>query len=403
MALIDVVNFNADASCLSSAKWLRCIEGGRDSLLVRALSAFVRTGRKVNVGFTGATAADIAHFNPEAIALINAHPEVFEIVARPFAHDNALLRLPAGFRYNVESGLATLRHHFVRVGDFYLAPEIMITGEQIHILHELGIRGVFVHKGRYDVSVARHIPDQPFTVHGTFSTPMRCVPFADKTLESSYLRALHGTTSARDWATEARRASERYCAIWRDGESSLLHPLEPQHEAAMLDEERAAGVDRAFLSELGDANATAPDGTLRYFPLHSMKPWLEAMKLFWYVDRVRHIEQSLDRLDERVKRFWLLTINSDILSAAEKSSPVVDVSDEVLRAGRDDFLWEGVIVVPEKKQLILTRSERAGEGEDYLAYLELLVAGRATPEEICARWSSAEEPHLKKALVRVCN
>jgi len=404
MPLIDVVNFNSDASCLSSRKWLRCLEGGRESLLVGVLSAYVRSRRKVNLGFIGATVKDIARYNPEAIEVVNEHPDVFEIVVRPFAHDNPLLRLPSGFRYNVEEGLETLRRSFARTGTFYLAPEIMVNGEQIRILHDLGITGIFLHKGRYDLSVSRHVPDDPFVLYGVFGTAMLCVPFSAKELESMYLRALHGSASAEQWAAAARAASEkRQVAIWRDGESALMHPLEPEHEAALLAAEERAGVERRFLSEIDRTSPPAADGTLRYFPLHSLKPWLDAMKLYWYVERVQRVEQAIETLPDDVKRLWLLTINSDILSSAEKRPPVVDVHEDVLRVAPDDVLWDGVIPLPESKQVILTRSERAGEGEDYLAYLELLISGRATIENICAEWRQRSEPHLKKALARVCD
>lgn len=406
MPLIDVVNLNGDASCLSSAKWLRCLEGGRESLLMRILGAYVSSGRKVNLGPVGATAMDIARFNPEAIEFINAHPHVFEIVLRPFAHDNALLRLPAGFRHNAETGMRTLRELFRNVNQFYLAPEIMVTSEQVSILAELGVSAVFLHKGRYDVSVARHVPDVPFEIHGVFSTPMLCIPFSARELETAYLHALHGTAPAAQWAEMARRAAgHTQIAVWRDGESCLLHPLGPQFEAGLLAAEAEAGVERTFLSELplSPPRTELPGGTLRWFPLHSMKPWLETMKLYWFVERTRRIEQSLETLDERLRRLWLLTINSDILSAAEKSPPVVNVSEDVLRAAPGDPLWDGVIALSESGQLILTRSERAGEGEDYLAYLEAALDGRIPLDDVVQRFAAAAEPHLRKAWARTAS
>ena len=404
MALIDVVNLNADASCLASAKWLRCLEGGRDSIVMCVLRGYAEHRRKVNLGVVGATACDLAAFNPEAIDFINEHDDVFEIVPRPFAHDNALLRLPAGFRWNVERGLAVLRRHFRRVSDFYLAPENMVTGGQIRILRELGLRGIFLHKGRYDVSVNRHVPDVPFELRGVFGTPMLCVPFAAAELEAAYLRGLHGTVAAEGWAAAARERAREQCVIWRDGESCLLHPLAPHNEERMLAAEAAAGVERAFLSELEvPRQPPAPrDGVLRYFPLHSMRPWMEAMKLVWFITRVQLVEQQLEQQPEAVKQLWLMTINSDILSAAEKSPPVVDVSDDVLRADAADPLWEGVLPLPESRQLILTRSERAGEGEDYLSYLDEVMSGRTSLDALCAQWRASRESHLRKAAARLC-
>jgi hypothetical protein len=403
MALVDVVNLNGDASCLSAAKWLRCLEGGTESQLMRVLSSYVHAGRKVNLGPVGATAMDMVRFNPESIDYINRHPEIFEIVLRPFAHDNALLRLPQGFRFNAETGVRVLRRMFVNVSRHYLAPEIMVTGEQIRILAELEVEAVFVHKGRYDVGVARHIPDHPFSIRGVFGTPMLCIPFASRDVETAYLQGLHGTFTPARWAeTAARAAGAGETVIWRDGESCLLHPLAPDFEAQMLDAEAAAGVERRFLSDLpATPEPELADGKLRYFPLHSMKPWMEAMKLFWFIDRTRRIEESLSSISEEARRLWLLTINSDILSAAEKGPPIVTVIESVLSAPASDPLWEGVVALPESRHVALTRSERAGEGEDYLAYAEALLGGDLSFEAICERWRVAEEPHLRKAWARV--
>jgi hypothetical protein len=403
MALLDVVNLNGDASCLSAAKWLRCLEGGSGSPLMRVLAAYVRAGRKVNLGPVGATAMDLVRFNPEAIDYINRHPQVFEIVLRPFAHDNALLRLPEGFRFNAETGVGLLRRLFFNVSRYYLAPEIMVTGEQIRILAGLGVEAVFVHKGRYDVGVARHIPDHPFAIRGVFGTPMLCIPFASREVETTYLQALHGTVTPAHWAESAARASAgRDTVIWRDGESCLLHPLAPDFEAQMLEAEAAAGVERRFLSELPATPEREPlSGQLRYFPLHSMKPWMEAMKLYWFIDRTRRIEESLSSISDAARRLWLLTINSDILSAAEKGPPVITVSKAVLAAPQSDPLWEGVVALPESQHVVLTRSERAGEGEDYLAYAESLLSGALSFEAICEKWRTSEEPHLRKAWARV--
>ena len=403
MALVDVVNLNGDASCLSAAKWLRCLEGGTSSQLMRVLAAYVRAGRKVNLGPVGATVMDLARFNPESIDYINRHPDIFEIVLRPFAHDNALLRLPQGFRLNAETGVRLLRRMFVNVSRHYLAPEIMVTGEQIRILAELEVEAVFVHKGRYDVGVARHIPDRPFSIRGVFGTPMLCIPFASRDVETVYLHALHGTVTPAHWAATAGTASHAGdTVIWRDGESCLLHPLAPDFEAQMLEAEEAAGVERRFLSELpASPEPELAAGKLRYFPLHSMKPWMEAMKMYWFIDRTRRIEESLSSISEPARRLWLLTINSDILSAAEKGPPVVTVSDAVLSAPQSDPLWDGVVALPESKHIVLTRSERAGEGEDYLAYAESLLSGALSNEAIIEQWQAADEPHLRKAWARV--
>ncbi|MBU0568835.1 hypothetical protein KKC52_12435 [bacterium] len=400
MPLIDVVNFNSDGSCLSSAKWLKCLEGGRESLFMQMLKNYVCFGRKVNIGLVGTTIKDIAFFNPEAIDYINGHQEVFQIVLRPFTHDSPLLRLPEGFRYNLKKGLSCIHRYFTNVNDFYLAPEIMVTGEQLLILKELDICGVFIHKGRYDLSVSRHIPSAPFVLHGVLNTKMLCIPFTAKELENKRLSVLHGTTDSLTWCREVQKRSSSNFFTWRDGESCLLLPLGIEHEKVIFESELITGVERQFLSETS-FNIDKENNTLRYFPLHSMKPWLNEMKLYWFISRVRDIEKMISSLPDNHKLFWLLTINSDILSSAEKCSPIVKVGKKVFQVDSSNFLWEGVISMREKKQIILARSERAGEGEDYLAYLDLLLENKMSIEKICDVWRTSHEPCLKKAYARI--
>ena len=405
MPLIDVVNFNADASCLPSAKWLKCLEGGENSLFMQMLKNYVRFGRKVNLGLVGATIKDIAFFNPEAIDYINDHQDVFQLLARPFAHDSPLLRLPDGFRYNLEKGLRCIHNYFSNVSNYYLPPEVMLTGEQIRILKEFDIQCIFLHKNRYNESIRKHIPDTPFMLHGVLNTQMWCIPFAEGGLEKKYLSAIHGVTTPDAWCEEIDRRSSSDLFLWRDGESCLLLPLGVDHEAMIFEAELIAGAKRKFLSEISfEGNDTTKESAvLRYFPLHSMKPWLNEMKLYWFVSRVRDIEKVISSLPDSHRLFWLLIINSDILSSVEKNPPIIDVGENVFDVDSGNFLWDGVIPIREKRQVILKRSERAGEGEDYLAYIDLLKEKKITPDEICAIWRRSDEPHLRKGYARVCD
>src|SRR6266516_272399 len=125
--MVDVVNFNADASCLSSSSWLAMLQNGDGSLMVQWLRLYVKYGKKVTLGFPGSTVADIVIHNPEAINLINSHPDIFEIVLRPFAHDIALLRLGKGFAVNFESGCRVIMNEFCQVTPWFLPPEFMLT------------------------------------------------------------------------------------------------------------------------------------------------------------------------------------------------------------------------------------------------------------------------------------
>ena len=67
------------------------------------------------LAMTAGAIADIATFNPEVIALVNAHPDAFEVVLRPFAHDVALLRTPHGFTENFRLGRRVNEREFINV------------------------------------------------------------------------------------------------------------------------------------------------------------------------------------------------------------------------------------------------------------------------------------------------
>src|SRR5438128_288794 len=141
--LVDIVNLNSDASCLSSKWWLKILSGGKSSYFCKWLTLYVDSGKKVSLGITGAAIADISTFNPEAIVLINKHRDIFEIILRPFAHDVALLRSTKGFQINLEAGIKTIKNTFSTYTNFYLPPEFMLTNEQVAILSDYKIDGTF--------------------------------------------------------------------------------------------------------------------------------------------------------------------------------------------------------------------------------------------------------------------
>ncbi len=90
--LVDIVNFNADASCLSAQRWLEALRGGAESELCAWLGGYVETKSRVTLGFIGGTLADIAILNHEAVDLINAHPTPSRCSSAP---SRTILRLCA--------------------------------------------------------------------------------------------------------------------------------------------------------------------------------------------------------------------------------------------------------------------------------------------------------------------
>jgi hypothetical protein len=362
--LVDVVNFNADASCLPSREWLAILEGGADSRLCRWLRLYVRHERRVVLGFVGGAIADIATFNPEAIALINAHPGVFESILRPFSHDVGLLRSAPGFRTNVALGSEIVRREFDRVVDYFLPPEFMLTSAQVKVLADTGIRGIFINPSRFKDEIRQRLPTLPYWLSGVLGAQLPCIPFRGE-LTEHYLDSLHAF-DARPWIAAVAESGREREFVWRDGESSFLVPDGIAREDAWLSQEAAAGVQREFLSDavggmryLSDEDL--PANAFRAYPVHSFSAWFKEFRMLGYLSRLERLESGLESMPRGQLVVWLQAINSDILSAVEKDSPVVTLRD---RAGDEAV----------ETAFTIWRSERGFEGEDYLALLESLVA-----------------------------
>ena len=117
-----------------------------------------------------------SRLNPETIELINAHPEIFEIVERPFAHDLALLRSLGDFRINVELGRRVIARAFKNVSRYFLPSEFMLTNEQVHELASQGVAALFINASRFSDEVQSKIPVCPYTLEGILGATLACIP-----------------------------------------------------------------------------------------------------------------------------------------------------------------------------------------------------------------------------------
>lgn len=98
-----------------------------------------------------------------------------------------------------------------------------------------------------------------------------------------------------------------------------------------------------------------------------------------YLRRLERLEPEIDSLSLTELTLWLHAINSDVLSAVEKRSPVVRMLPSV-KPG-DEFLHT------------IWRSERGFEGEIYLHALDALREGNPSPVE---RLLNSSEAHALK-------
>jgi hypothetical protein len=384
--LVDVVNFNADASCLAAAEWLAILDGGRRSRLYRWLDIYVTLRRSVVLGFIGGAIADLATFNPEVIALINANRDVFEVVLRPFSHDIGLLRSTRGFNVNLNLGRAVARREFLRVSEFFLPPEFMLTNSQVKNLVDSGITGIFVNATRFKEETRRRIPDVPFMLEGVLDSSIPCIPFQGA-LTKAYLDAIH-TFDATPWNDAVLSARETPVFTWRDGESCFLIPDGIERERSWLAGE-SSDIRREVLSTaLGDLTFLSRDQRSSEpppsYPVHSFSAWFKEFRMLGFLGRLAKVEDRLDSLPKDLLVLWLQAINSDILSAVEKDSPIISLTP---RAGN------GAAQSP----FTIWRSERGFEGEDYLALLEVALED---PARLSLLWESGK-PHLRKLRARI--
>ncbi len=378
--LVDVVNLNADASCLESAQWIAQLEGGKSSVLFEWLNQYVRFKKKVVLGIPGASLADIAAYNPEAIELVKAHGDIFEVIVRPFAHDNALLRTRYGFEQNLEFGLKTIKKIFGNYTPFFLPPEFMCNNEQIYLLQKHKINGIFLHPGRFNPETQDRIPDVPYEVRGVMDSRLNCIPFEPK-LTKAFLDGIHHY-NADKWNAQFSSEISDILFCWRDGESAFLLPDTVAREAAWLENEDK-DIERCFLKDLDlqyIKNEELEESHFRSYPIHSFAPWLREMRMIGFTNKVQKIEELGEELEKEKLLHWLLIINSDILSSVEKSSPVIEVWNRADESLEEITLW---------------RTERGFEGEEYLSLLKELGS------EPYKRLIDSDLAHMKKFRARV--
>lgn len=382
--IVDVVNFNADASCLPAATWLDMLSGGADSSLCRWLRLYAERERPVVLGFVGGAVADMAMLNPQAIAVVNDHPAVFEVLLRPFAHDIALLRSTAGFAANVALGERTLRREFRRIVDYFLPPEFMLSSAQVKQLLDAGVRGLFINAARFKDELQGRIPESPYVLEGVLGSRLHCIPFAG-TLTDAYLRSIH-FYDATPW-NDAVAGRPGIVFSWRDGESCFLVPDGIAREAAWLDGE-SADLRRRHLGDvcrgLSFAEPDARGNSFHAYPPHSFSAWFKENRMLGFLARVQQFEARLGEMSIDARVLWLQAINSDILSAVEKDSPTIHLGDRPGdgAGGRTFTIW---------------RSERGFEGEDFLARLEGLFEHGDTGYLDDAH----RRPHIRKLKARL--
>lgn len=381
--LVDIVNLNADASCLETERWFRALEGGTNSELYQWLNAYALQNKRVTLGITGATAADMAMLNPESIRLINVHADVFEVIYRPFAHDAAQLRRHDQAMLNQNIGKRTIDQLFRRRTNAFLPPEFMLPTDQLVGLVEHEQRHTFVNARRLSPEQRERIPDHPYHLRDIFlDTYVTCHP-VDGGLTTHYLHALHFYNS-EPWNKAVRRASGSTALGWRDGESFLFVPDGVGREADWLAGE-SEDFSRIHFSEyvenLTESDLRTPESPcLRHYPIHSLTPWSRDSRMVGFLQTLHAEERIILKKASFQKAVWLQAINSDILSSVEKTSPQIRLIENGKE--RDFTIW---------------RTERHTEG---IGLLYLLTNWNEELERDILAGDFDEVPYLEKLRLR---
>jgi len=369
--IIDIINFNADASCLPSRVWLDSLQGGKNSKIYQWLSLFVKNNKKISLGIIGSTLADIKKYNPDVINIINENKDIFEIILRPWSHDISLFRTDSFFIFNVELGIKSIKSEFESVSNYYLAPEFMITSKQIELIKSMDVEAIFINPERYQNDIKERIIPIPHIVYGTLGTSMKCITIKEDSTQK-YLSSCQ-LFDPKIWDQFIQDSPDEMIFSWRDGESFLLIPDGLSREESWLKGE-STNFSR---DQLHSIKIKYEDSSLlerkfyKSYPINSFKAWIKEMKMMWYIDRTNMIEKKFMELSDFQKTLLLQLINSDILASEEKISPKI----KLFKNGEiEDFT--------------IYRSERRFEGEDYLN----LINGQ--------NFKNDSEPHIKKLIAR---
>ena len=321
--IVDIVNFNADASCLSSSIWIEALQGGKNSKIYQWLYLFVKNKKKITLGIIGSTLADRKKYNPDAINIINDKKDVFEIILRPWSHDISLYRTDNLFIYNVELGIKSIKSEFDSVSNYYLAPEFMITSRQIELIEKMGIEAIFINPDRYKNDIKKRIIPVPHLVCGTSESIIKCITIHGDSTQK-YLSSCQ-LNDPKIWDQFLQDNPDDVIFSWRDGESFLLIPDGLSREESWLKGESDIFNRKKLQSlEIGYKDSCLYDQKYyKSYPIHSFSAWVKEMKMMWYVDRIRMIENNFSKLSDFQKTLLLQLINSDILASVEKLSPKI--------------------------------------------------------------------------------
>ncbi len=349
LKVVDIVNLNSKASCLSSERWMKALEGGRKSELYKILYTYVELQSKVTLGIIGSTLADIKHFNPECIELICDNPEVFELIYRPYVHSLSIFWSDDVFKKNVFLGKSITDQLFKNVFPAYLPPEFVLRNSQLLRLIKNNIDFTFIHPNRVKSDVKVNLPLEPFRLSTIQQREINCIPF-DANFDAYYLASIQQLDLASDL-----NPSENLNLIygWRDGESPFFLPNSVKREQYFIRKSHQK-FKRIFLKEA--LKTASLESKMDSYPQNSLLPWFSNFRLLWYINEVKLLEATKSSLTPLKRALFMMLLNSDVLSSTEKSSIKIRINS---------FTNPGVI-----RPFTIKRQARNLEAEEVMYLIE---------------------------------
>lgn len=315
--LVDIINLNSYASCLSTKRWDAALRGGIESELFQILNSYILHDQKINIGIIGSTLAEIESFNPECIALINDNPANFEILVRPYVHSLSILWNDRTFLQNYSLGREYITRTFDNIVNWYLPPEFALRNSHLFTLAENNNLGTFIHPKRVKDGLKTKLPKGLFNLKSIQDSNIECITLTDD-YDKYYLELLQLLDSEIRFDTD-------WVFGWRDGESPFFLPDSVAREEVFIKKSKST-YNRVFLSEYL-AQHQEPKSTLYSYPQNSLNPWLGNFRLRWYIDAVKEIERNYETLSPLKKFLFLNLLNSDILSSQEKNDVFVPLKN----------------------------------------------------------------------------
>ena len=208
----------------------------------------------------------------------------------------------------------------------------MITSRQIELISKMGIEAIFINPDRYQNDIKRRIIPTPHIVYGTSESTIKCIAIHGRTTQK-YLSSCQ-LNDPNIWAKFIQDFPDDLIFSWRDGESFLLIPDGLSREEYLLQGES----DNINRKKLQSIEIKYEDSSLydqqfyKSYPIHSFSAWIKEMKMMWYVDRIRVLEEQFSNFSEFQKTLFLQMINSDILASVEKISPIIKLNIKAIFA-----------------------------------------------------------------------